>query len=209
MQKQGQDGAWLRPIGRCSSWSRISKEQKQQGRNSKSSCRKKVGRPLHRLHWLVSESLCLICRACPDGRMVWKWLWMEIRNWSVEEDPAQRSRIAVDQQLLPSSNGYDHWGRPWTYMGYPDEGLQVFMKVSTGRHGRHIGRLFRRRTSLPAAGSGNTKRKQHLDRHQPPDRRVDYTSPAICGKKRCRWLIIGRWRQPDAWRLGSEFTDYF
>ncbi len=33
-----------------------------------------------------------------------------------------------------------------------------------------------------------------------------HTSPAICGKRRCRWLITGHWRQPNAWRLGSEFT---
>ena len=90
--------------------------------------------------------------------MVRRWLRMEIRSgpWG---RLVQRSQVAMDQQLSPRSNGYDHRGRPWTYMGCPDKGLQVFMKTSIGRRGRHICGLFRKRTSPPAAGNGNTKRK--------------------------------------------------
>ena len=150
----------------------------------------------------------MIYRASPDVRVVRGWLRMEMRS-GPGNNAAQRSRMAVDQQRSLSSNGYDHWGRPWTDTGCPDKGLQMFMKISIGRHGGRIGRLFRRQTSPPASGNGNTKRKQHLDRDQPPVRQVDYTSPAIFGRRKCRRLIIGRWGQPDLWRLGSEFTDYF
>ncbi len=30
----------------------------------------------------------------------------------------------MDHQLPTSSNGYDHWGRPWAHMDCPAEGLQ-------------------------------------------------------------------------------------
>ncbi len=50
----------------------------------------------------------------------------------------------MDQQLLSSLGGQDHWCKPWAYMDCPASGLQVFMLTSIGRPGGRIVRLFKR-----------------------------------------------------------------
>ncbi len=62
------------------------------------------------------------------------------------EQPTTAESNGSRPAAFSSSNGCDHCGRPWTYMGCPDEELQMFVQTSVG-------------SRLPAAGSGNTKRK--------------------------------------------------
>ncbi len=86
---------------------------------------------------------------------------MEIGDWPAKE-PGTAKSVDTRPAVFSRSNGYDNWGRPWTYMGCPDELLQVFMKTSNGRGDGRLCRLSRRRRTLPATGNGNTKKKQQL-----------------------------------------------
>ncbi len=95
---------------------------------------------------------------------------------------ARRSRVAIDQQLLPSLQGQDYWGRPWTYVGCPAGEWQVFVKVSNGRSDLRM-------KSLLAAN----KRMQHQE--------VEIPSGNVTGS------VSDAGRNQVHSQLGSEFTD--
>ena len=165
-------------------------EQKQQRWTQQEFLKRKGERPLHRLHWLASEGLCLISRASPDVRVVRGWLRMEVRS-----GPGEQPSTAESDGSGPAASFQSRRSGPLVQAmglhGLPCQRITSVHADFNWKAWRTYSPTVQEATSLPAAGSGNTKRKQYLDVAGPA---VCYSNPAICERRRCHWLLAGCWR---------------
>ena len=194
--EQRHDEAWFRSIGRCSSWNRIGKSSSNKDGHSKSSWRRKEGgRPLRRLHWLASDGPCLMCRASPDGRVVWRRLRVEIRGWSVEETGTVKS-VGL---CLSSNTKADTLTRDPYYRHF-------WQDTSTGRRGRQICGLFRK-----PSRTGSVRKRKHEEESTLGCHRTggQLHKSGNLQEENMSLSHHQSLAQPDSWRLGTEFTDYF